>query len=145
MTIDEAAKKWGVGYQMVLEYIYKEYIPDIEGKGSQLILPDLPKPYTKSKSGKIKQETIYKTILRICNDGEYVNANLLKITEEQFEAYMNYLQKAKCLEKADLSADLHSNLGWIITFTGVDVLSKKKFSLPNITINNTMKNGLVNL
>ena len=149
ITIDEAAAKWSVKPKTVLDYIYKGYIPGIECKDNRLMVPDLPKPYVKAVNQKLNQEAKYRVILKICNAGEYIDAHLLNITDEQFEAYINQLEKAGCLEKGTPSADSHSSLGWLITPAGVKMFSEGKLSLSNITINNTMnntvKNGLVNL
>ncbi|MCD7958865.1 MAG: hypothetical protein LUF89_05045 [Ruminococcus sp.] len=151
MTIDEAAKKWDIQAKTVLDYIYKGYILDISCDNNEIMLPNIPKPAIQNKRGKLSAQKIYETILRICDNEQYINAKIFGITEEQFEFYMQELEKSGYLSKTNSSADFRSNFGWNIMPTGAEMLLKRKFSLPGITINNPVgiqnaaKIGFVNL
>jgi len=150
MTIDEAAKKWCVTTGKVIDYICKGYILGISCREDKLVIPDIPTPATRGNAKSTNVEAVFKKILSVCNRMEYTNAAILGITGEQFEYCMNELEKHDYIQKNNPSADFRSNLYWSITLTGVEMLSKRKFSLPGITINNpvgiqnTAKIGLAN-
>lgn len=117
MRISEAAVRWGVSINTVMNYVEKGLINNLSASKNQLILPDIPKPYMMRK-GSDKNDQIYKHILKATNEKQYVDAYVLRIDEGAFARYMDELIREGMLSKSDEKAGLDSNLGWIITPRG---------------------------
>lgn len=106
MTILEAAKKWNVSSKTVCEYIAKEYIMNLKVDNNQVMLPDIPKPYTKTKPK--NEQSIDGVILKTLNERMYVSYPILGITPEHFEERLKALEKINCIYKRDENCNDYS-------------------------------------
>ena len=113
MTISEAAQKWNVKSNTVLEYIVKGYILNLRADNNQIILPDIPAPRVKKKPTKEDARNIY--ILNALNESQYVSYPILGITQEHFADRLKALEKSGCIFKRDENCnDYSTNMNFIL-------------------------------
>ena len=113
MTIQEAAKTWGVKERTVFDYILKGYIYNLLVEDNVIMIPSIPKPYVKRKPKTIAEYDTY--ILNAMNKNEYVNAKIMGISQEKFEERLNALIKAiKIFSQSEGYVDYSSNIGFIL-------------------------------
>lgn len=93
MTIQEAAKRWGVKEKTILGYILKGYIYGLSVVNNEIQLPEIPKPYVVRKPKTINQQDNY--ILNAMNKEYYVNAKIMDINQEKFRERLVALMSAK--------------------------------------------------
>ena len=114
MTIQEAAKAWGVNERTVFDYILKGYIYNLFVEDNVIMIPSIPKPYVKRKPKTIAEYDTY--ILNAMNRNEYVNAKIMGISQEKFEERLYALIKAiKIFPQIEGYVDYSSNIGFILS------------------------------
>ena len=116
MTITQAAEKWKVNTATVLEYIGKGYIYGLSvsqnAEGNHVILPSISKPWVKRKPEKVTAMDQY--ILKAMENGGYVNATIMGISQEKFEERLKALLKSGAIySKEPGQEDYSSNMGFI--------------------------------
>lgn len=117
MTIDEAARSWGVKNTTVLDYLYKGYIDGIRCEGSRILIPEIPKPMVKSwrKTKVMPDEKACAYILEAIRDNLYVNAQLLRLTKEYYENLLQQMEESKLIQRIDSTAEEISVLQYRLT------------------------------
>ena len=142
MTIAEAAKKWKVREKTVWNYIEKGYIYDLSLKNNEIILPDIPKPYTQHNARNVN--SIYNAILYACNNKLYLNADILKIDKQDFITYIFELEKTGYIARKNQNInDMETTLNYIPTKKGTDAAEKQNNTF-NISLIQNAKFSLAN-
>lgn len=123
MTIQEAAKQWGVKEKTIMGYILKKYLSGSSIENDEFYVPNIPKPHVKTKPKCVSEQDKY--ILEAMNKGRYVNANILGIEQEKFKERLEALVRAnKIYPKCSNTVDYTSNLGFVLSSS-----DKKVFDL----------------
>ena len=125
MTIDETAEKWGCSTEKVLNLVYAEKIDGISvNNGTQLNIPDIPKPFSIPSNAKNSHENIYKYIVLAVEKGNYLDCHVFgdwNITKEAFKAHMQELMQKDIIMKENDSVSESSTMGFLLTTNGVNV------------------------
>ena len=95
MTISEYAEKHDKKIETVLKWIYEGLIPRAS-VDNDYIPNSARKPY---RSNARKAESIYKSIVNACLKSEHISAKTFGLCEDEFEAYIDQLTKAKLITK----------------------------------------------
>lgn len=139
MKIAEAAEKWGVKPEKVIEYLYTKGIEGITCDGvyiniSELEIPDIYKPDVKMKKSEHSNESIYRKILKAYANKRYVNAVILCISDEEFESSLEKLAEGGYLKPLDKPDEPCLMLRYTLTDAGSDAAAKRQINI-NITQN----------
>ena len=114
MTIQEAAKAWGVKERTIFDYILKGYIYNLVVEDNLIMIPSIPKPYVKRKPKTVAEYDTY--ILNAMNRNEYVNAKIMGISQDKFEERLKALTKSmKIFPQNEKQIDYSSNIGFILS------------------------------
>lgn len=139
MTLQKASEQWKKSEQTICKWVCLGYIKGISIENDILVFPDIPTPHTIRRNIKVTADIVYREILKACKAKEYIDAALLRISEEHFELYIENLIKCEYLSGTAGT----SNQGCVITPKGIEA-TKSKIKL-NIPINNNIKIGLINV
>lgn len=145
ISVDEAAKKWGIKPEAVLRYIYNGYIEDLTVTDNKVYLPDIPRPYlSRLKDQKNTADKICSAILKAYNNQMFLNPCLLSISREKFDFFLCQLEKSGYIDVCDPKADKGSFLRYAITPLGITMVkSSKSFNL-SLNVDPNVNIGLVN-
>ena len=114
MTIQEAAKAWGVKEYTVFNYILKGYIYNLSIEANEIMIPNIPKPYVKRKPKTIAEYDTY--ILNAMNRDGYVNAKIIGLDQEKFtERLIALIKENRIFPKDETVADYSSNLPFVLS------------------------------
>ena len=114
MTIQEAAKTWGVKEHTVFDYILKGYIYNLSIEKNAVQIPNIPKPYIHTKPKTVQQKDKY--ILTAMNKGLYVNAKIMGVDQEEFtERLIALIKGNRIFPKDEIVADYSSNLPFALS------------------------------
>lgn len=140
MTLEQASATWKTSGTTICKWICEGLINNISLKENKLILPDIPKPRIVRKNIEITAEKAYKEILEACNKNEYIDAYLLRISEDQFVNYITILKQNGLLN----GYGIDSNIGYSITTKGIDFIKSKKRKF-DFNVNFNTQIGLANI
>ena len=134
MKIAEAANKWGVKPEKVVEYLYVKEIEGVTCNGayvrfSDLEIPDIPKPDNKCRENEKTQDGICRKILKGYANNRYVNAAILGISRETFEHYLAALAENGYLSLLDKPDEPCLMLCYSLTKAGEETVSGRKINL----------------
>ncbi len=125
MTIKEAIKKWNTTDKTMIKYLSEGYIDGVTITDNVVYIPDIGQPLNignvKFTCGKI-----YYYILKALDDQRYINSNMLKITEEQFELFLSALESSGYISVSTESKPKNSILRYYITPEGVNLIKRCK-------------------
>lgn len=114
MTIQEAAKTWGVKERTIFDYILKGYIYNLSIEDNAVQIPNIPKPYVHTKPKTIQQKDNY--ILTAMNKGLYVNAKIMGLDQEKFmERLIALIKSNRIFPKDETVMDYFSNLPFVLS------------------------------
>jgi len=132
MTIDETAERWECSAEKVLNLVYAEKIDGISvNNGTQLNIPDIPKPFSIPSNAKNSHENIYKYIVLAVEKENYLDCHLFgdwNITEEAFKAHMRELMQKDIIMKENDSVSESSTMGFLLTINGADAAKEYRAS-----------------
>ena len=139
MTVAEASKNWGISIKTILGYMAEGLIYDITIQDAKLMLPDINKPKIIKKNHKGKNRYISNWIMEACENGEYINADIVGTDIIKFDEYIKQLLNNNCIMKI---SDTRSgtNIGYMLTDIGSARIHPKNNTVINILpINVTLK------
>ena len=147
MNIADAATRWGVKSEKVVEYLFTKGIEGLTCKGtffrlSDVEIPDIPKPDDKISESRKDEDSCLRKILKAYANNRYVNATILSSTDEGFEYYLSKLVEGGYLEELDKPDEPCMMLRYRLTESGKKNASSRTL---NFNINFTQNNSLIHI
>ena len=142
MTLTEAKKKWGIGYDTLCYWLDLGYIPNVTVENGIVDVGDVA-PYVPNANAKITVENVRKFILDACSEMKFISYKILNIRAEQFQAILLQLEERKYIQRQLPTVNCISNENFIITEEGEAFLKKGKFKMSGIEFHLKFKYGSV--
>lgn len=91
MTVEEAAKRWGVRQTTVWGYIRKGFIIGIWSEKNIIHVPDISKPHIVKANMKRSEKNICNHIMKAIYNHEYIDSFIFGISEDTFSSAIKCL------------------------------------------------------
>ncbi len=127
MTIAEAQKRWHVSDNVLFNYLKRGLIPNITVVDDIINIPEINKPIGIPSNIKHTAENIFIYIFKACNEGYYINSNLMycmNVSESEFSSCIHELLEKNILRKTSDYIDDTSNIGLRLSFDGINYFNQ---------------------
>lgn len=140
MSLTEAKKKWGIGYDTLCCWLDLGYLPNVTIEDGIIDVGNI-EPYIPNANANITAESVRKYILQACREFKFISYKILHISMEQFKAILLQLEDKKYIQRNLPDVQLTSNENFTITEDGEAFLNKGKFKLSGIEFHLGFKYG----